>query len=210
MRQLSTIILAIFGLFVFCMPVYSAYKGGISYSIPIEYKNLSESELASKADYYFYLSTTAKEGVISEDTSAALILYSILQNMNPKNTDYSVKLGILYDKINKDRYAKGSFAKAIGIEPTNPKPYFYYGEYYYKRSQYKQALKYYNRAFEYSANPDYELCYKLGDIYEKFGDTKKALEYLRLAQTQSPNEALDNKIKFIEASDTANKVYYKK
>lgn len=210
MRQLATVILVIFGFSFICMPVYSAYKGGISYSIPIEYKNLSENELESKAEHYFYLSAPLNNGVISEETSSALVIYSILQNMNPQNIDYSVKLGLLYDKINKDRYAKGSFARAIGIEPFNPKPYFYYGEFYYKRNQYKQALRYYNKAFEYSENPDYELCYKLGEIYEKFGDTRKSLEYYRLAQTKSPNEKLDYKIRYVEALETANKVYYKK
>ena len=48
----------------------------------------------------------------------------------------------------------------------------------------------------------------MGDIYEKLGDTRSALKYLKLASEQSPNENLINQIKRIEANDTVNYTYY--
>jgi len=191
------------------MPVFSAYKGGISYSIPIEYKNLSESELKTKADKYFYLANQVDDGVVKAETTNALVLYSILQHVNPQSAEYYVRAGILYDKIKKDRYAKGCFSSAISVEPSKPESYFYFGEFYYKRGQYRQALRYYTRALENSVTPQYDLYYKLGDIYEKFGDTKNALKYLKLANEQSPNEKLDAKIKRTESFDSINKMYYR-
>ena len=138
MRQLSTIFLLVFIAFVFTTPSYSAYKGGVSYSIPIEYRNLSESELNDKAKIYFHNALKLNDGEINEDMTNALLIYSILQNVNPDNVVYPVKLGILYDKIGKDRYAKGGFSRAIGINPSYADAYFYFGEFYYKVKLIKQ------------------------------------------------------------------------
>ena len=48
----------------------------------------------------------------------------------------------------------------------------------------------------------------MGDIYEKLGDTRSALKYLKLALEQSPNENLANQINRIEANDSVNKTFY--
>lgn len=208
MRRLSTIYLLIFFLFLIALPSECAYKGGITYSIPVEYKNLSESELNDKAKLYYHNALKLKDGEVNSDMTKALLIYSILQNVNPDNPVYPVKLGILYDKIGKDRYAKGGFSRAIGVDSSFSDAYFYFGEFYYKRQLYRSALRYYKRAFEHSSKPSYDLYCRIGDIYEKFGDTKSALKYLKLAKEQSPNAELDNKIKFVETFDGKNSAYY--
>ncbi|MBE7711438.1 MAG: tetratricopeptide repeat protein [Cyanobacteria bacterium SIG31] len=209
MRQLSITVLLVFAFIISGVyPVFSAVTGKIEYNIPIDYSNLSEQDLNIKARHYFYNALQAKDGETTEYITQALILYSILQNMNPEHTEYSVRLGILYDKINKDRYAKGNFARAIQVNHTNPKPYFYYAEYYYKRQSYRKALKYYKEAYKYGYEKNYDTLYKMGDIYEKFGDTRSALKYLKEAEKQSPNNDLELKIKRIESNDAINKEYY--
>ena len=208
MRQLTTIFLLIFGFFALNLqPSYSAIKGGIDYSIPIYYDNLSESELQDKAKVYFYNAMHLQDGVIDEDMTQALNLYTILQNVNPENIEYSVNLGRLYEKIGKDRYAKGNFSRAIGINSSNPEPYFYFGEYYYKKTSYRKALKYYNQAYKNGYESNYDLIYKIGDIYEKLGDSRSALKYLKDAEQQSPNPELSEKIKRVEAEDAVNNEY---
>ena len=140
MRQPATIILLIFAISVgFYQPSFSAIKGRVQYTIPTYYSNLSETELQKRACEYYYLAQKLEDGQINEDMTKALTLYTVLQNMNPENIDYSIKLGILYDKIGKDRYAKGNFSRAIGINPDSPMPYFYLGEFYYKRALYRNA-----------------------------------------------------------------------
>ncbi len=210
MRQLSTIYLLIFIILFASNPTFGAFKGGVSYSIPIEYKNLSENELNEKAKVYFYNANKLKNKEVNEDMTNALLIYSILQNVNPDNPEYPVKLGILYDKIGKDRYAKGEFSRAIGVNPDYADSYFYFGEFYYKRQLYRSALRYYKYALEHSYKPSYDVYYKLGDIYEKLGDTKQSLKYLLLAKKQNPNIELDNKIKYIESFDSKNLKYYSK
>ena len=138
----------------------------------------------------------------------ALMLYSVLQQVNPDKIEYPVKLGILYDKVGKDRQAKGNFSRAIGLDKTSPLPYYHFGDFYYKRELYRRALKYYNEAYKNGFETNYNLLYKMGDIYEKFGDTRSSLKYLYEAQKQSANPELDAKIKRIEAQDAINKEYY--
>lgn len=146
MRQLSTTLLIIFFLCLSVTSSFGAYKGGVSYSIPIEYKNLSESELKIKAENYFSQASDINNGEITPETTNALNLYAILIHVNPEEVMYPVKLGILYDKMNKDRYAKGYFSQAIGIDSSRYEPYFYFGEFYSKRKMYRHALKYYKKA----------------------------------------------------------------
>ena len=55
---------------------------------------------------------------------------------------------------------------------------------------------------------DYETLYKIGDIYQKFGDTRSALKYLNDALKQNPNPTLENKIKKIETEHAINKEFY--
>ena len=101
MRQLSIILLTLIAICC-ASPTYAAVKGGIDYSIPIDYTKLSESELVGKASkaYFNAMRTNDKE---NEEVTNALVLYSLLQNINPTEQIYCVKLGILYDKIGLDR-----------------------------------------------------------------------------------------------------------
>ena len=208
MRQLSIILLLISTLiFGTITPTFSAIKGKIDYSIPIDYSKISEKEVEIKAREYFYLAEQLKDGVINEDMTNALVLYNLLQDMHPEKIEYSVKLGILYDKIEKDRQAKGAFSRAIFIDKNHPLPYFYMGEFYYKRALYRRALKYYRQSYEKGFENNYNLLYKIGDIYEKLGDTQKALTYLNKAKEQSFNPELEEKIKEVESQDSINKEF---
>jgi tetratricopeptide (TPR) repeat protein len=209
MRHVSIVILLVLNIFVVtAQPGFGALKGAIDYSIPIDYKNLNEQELELKAEASFYNAIKLKDGVLNQDMTSALMLYNVLQNMNSDEIIYPIKLGILYDKLGKDRQAKGYFFKAIGIDKFCPKPYFYLGEFYYKRTYYRKALKYYNEAYAKGLNTDYDLLCKMGDVYEKLGDSRSALKYLQEAQKQSPNPDIDNKIRVIENFDKVNKEFY--
>lgn len=210
MRQpsITFLLIIILVMAIWSSPVNSAVKGGIEYSIPTDYSKLSEVELEKKASEYFYLAQKLPDKTVNEDMTNALFLYNVLLNINPNSIEYCTKLGKLYDKTGNDRYAKGNFSRAIGINNSHPEPYFCFGEFYYKRQMYRKALKYYNEAYIRGYRTNYELLYKIGDIYEKFGDTRSALKYLKDASKQNPNSELDSKIKRIEAFDGANSEYY--
>ena len=209
MRQVS--IVFIFILFLasnLMLTTHSAIKGKIDYSIPIDYSKLSEDELNIEANKYFHNAVLLKDGIVNEDMTNALTIYTILENIDPDNVEYCAKLGILYDKLGKDRFAKGKFSKAICIDSKHPKPYYYFAKFYYKREMYRKALKYYNEAYKCGFDKNYDLLYNVGDIHEKFGDTRSALKYFRDAEKISPNPELKARIKKVEAQDTINYEYY--
>ena len=207
MRQ-SIKLLPFFLCFLLITPSYSALKGKLDYQIPIDYSMLSEEELDSKAGVYYNLALKSYNGEINDEMTSALNLYAILCNKDPKNIFYKTRLGFLYDVIGKDKYARGCFYAAIGVDKKQPEPFFRLGEFYYRRELYKRALKMYKIAYKKGYQEHYETLYKIGDIYEKFGDTEAALRYLKLASQKSPNTELDNKIQRVENANLVNKEYY--
>ena len=205
MRQLIRLFLVLVLLGI-NLSVFAEIQGKIDYQIPIDYSKLDENELQQKADFYYEFAV--KTGVVDENMTAALNLYHILAHKNPQNIYNLTKLGTLYDLIGKDRTAKLAFFDAIGINSTKGEPYFRLGEFYYRRGLYKKALKMYKEAYKKEYSNHYETLYKMGDIYEKFGDTEAALRYLNLAKQISPNEELENKILRVENTHKINSEYY--
>ena len=168
-----TILLMIFGI----TGVEASIKGGIEYRLPIDYSLINEEEYSTKADGLFDSLASRDTKEVDNDMTNALILYSILLKKNPENLSYAIKLGRLYDIIGKDRQAKGAFSHAIGIKESEPEAYFYLGEFFFKRAQYRKALKYYKSAYERGYQSHTETINKMKTIYKKFGDTS-ALEVL--------------------------------
>lgn len=188
------------------LPCNSAITGGINYSIPIDYSKLNEDELQAKAGFYYNLAL--RNGSLNEEMTSALNLYHMLAHKNPQNVMYLTRLGTLYDIVGKDRLAKGAFFDAMGIKPNEPEAYYRLGNFYYRRQMYKKALRFYNEAYKLGYERHYETVYHIGDIHEKFGDTKSALKYLRLASTLNANSELDDKLMRVENADKINREYY--
>ena len=208
MRQLIKILSAFFILGIIQQGCFSApLKGGLEYQIPIEYKNLNQEELETRAKLYYGLALKAG-GVLNEEMSAALNLYNILNRKNPDNIIYPIRLGILYDAAGMDKYARGCFSQALGIDKNSAETCFYYGEFYYRRNLFKKALKMYQRAYKNGYSRHYDTLYKIGDIYEKFGDTEASLKYLKQASELNPNSELDKKIMNVENANKINQEYY--
>ena len=208
MRQMFKILLLLICLIGLNTPSYSALRGNLEYKIPIDYDKLSKEELDNKADFYYNLALKTSNGTLNKEMSYALNFNSVLSHKCPNIQFYKIRLGILYDEIGKDKYAKSYFNHAIGMDSNKPEPYFRLGEFYYKRNLYKKALKPYKEAYKKGYSTHYETLYKIGDIYEKFGDTEAALKYLKLASGQSPNERLNKKIIKIENFNKINREYY--
>lgn len=170
MRQLIKIL---FTLIIFCsitLNVYSAVSGGIEYSIPIDYNNLNEAELKAKADSYYGGIIEAKSADITIDTTQCLVLYTILSNKCPENIDYALRLGKIYDIIGKDRLAKGNYYRAMGIDKSRPEPYYYLGDYYFDREQYRRALKMYIRASEHGYSEHPKTTEKINTLRKMLGE----------------------------------------
>ena len=168
-------------------PSYAAIKGSLEYKIPIDYSKIDQQELEAEAETMFNRAVQNSKGKVDEDMTAALNMYTILSNSDPENVIYAVRLGKLYDLIRKDRYAKGNYYRAMGIDTERPEAYYYLGEYYYSRAQYRRALKMYERAYEHGYQGNFFNNSRLREIYRKFGDSEG---FSRLKSKNSGEEAL--------------------
>ena len=189
------------------LPSFSALRGGVDYKIPFDYTKLNQAELESKAEFYYISALNTKE--LNENMTYALNLYALLSDAYPENITYFLRLGKLYDVLGKDRYAKGQFYRAMNVNPSRPEPYFYLGDFYYEREQYRKALKFYLKAYDFGYSEHYQTLEKIGTIYQKFGDTENALYYLQCAVVLNPSDDLYARINNIKSADDINSEYYK-
>ena len=208
MRHSARVLLILIILFLTSVSAHSAIKGGIDYSIPIDYTKLNQTVLEEKAEFYYNTAINSKK--LNDDMTSALVLYTILTKKDPENMIYALHLGKLYDVIGKDRYAKEYYYQAMGLDQKRPEPYYYLGDYFYDREQYRKALKFYQRAYDCGYSTHYSTLYKLGDIYQKFGDTQNSIKYLQSAYTLSPNEELSTKLIDVENVNKSNKEFYRR
>ena len=162
------LIIAIFSLL--SSNAYGGLKGGVDYTIPIDYSEINQTELEGKAETYYQNAVKSKSTKLNSDITNALNLYGMLSGKYPENITYIIRLGKLYDMIGKDRYAKGNYSRAAGLEPQNPEPYFCLGNYYFKREQYRKALKMYKKASELGYSKNAENLEKLDILYRMLGE----------------------------------------
>ena len=205
--QMIRILLIQLILFFTFLPSYSALKGGVDYKIPFDYTKLNQSELEAKAEYYY--TPALKSKVLNDNMTYALNLYSLLSNAYPENITYTLRLGKLYDVLGKDRHAKGQYYHAMGVNQSRPEPYFYLGDFFYEREQYRKALKFFLKAYDLGYSEHYQTLEKIGTIYQKFGDTEKALYYLQCAVVLNPSDTLYARINRIKDADDINNEYYR-
>ena len=190
------------------IPSFAKLETGIEYQIPIDYTKLDAFELREKADYYYNLATEKHSKIIDNNMTNALVLYTILTKKFPDDMLNFTRLGVLYDYCEQDTQAKRNFNRAISEDSTRPIVYYYYGNFFYKRSMFKKALKMYKDAYKKDFDSDYQTNYQIGDIYVKLGDTEASLKYLNKALEIDPNEELLEKISEVEQLHQINKVYY--
>ena len=189
------------------LPSFSALRGGVDYKIPFDYTNLNQAELESKAESYYTSALNSKE--LNENMTYALNLYALLSNAYPENITYALHLGKLYDVLGKNRQAKGQFYRAMGVNPSRPEPYFYLGDFYYEKEQYRKALKFFLKAYDLGYSEHYQTLEKIGTIYQKFGDTENALYYLQCAVVLNPSDDMYARINNLKSADDTNSEYYK-
>ena len=208
MSQSIKILAVLIGIVISSNIAYSAIQGGIDYQIPIDYSKLDRETIETKANIYY--DKALKTSVLNDDMTTALNLCRILTNIAPDNVEYALRLGKLYDTIDKSKYAKGEFYRARSLAPNRPEPYFYLGEHFYGQEQYRKALKFYKQAYDNGYSNNYPTLYKIGDLYEKLGDTRNAIFYLEKASEIEPGIDLDLKLQQIKNVDSLNKDYYRR
>lgn len=185
--------------------VHALETAKIQYTVPIDYKFLDEETLNKAAEGFFqeYMETKDEKALQN-----MLSTYTILTNVNKENPLYFVRVGIAYDKLKNDRYAKSYFGQSMCIQHRYPYAYAAFGDFWFERCRYRKALSNYLMANDFGYNSDFDNLIKTGICFEKLGDYSSAINFYRKALTYKPeDEELTKKIQVLEDKLMQNSLY---
>ena len=135
--------------------------------------------------------------------------YYLLTKIDYSQITPYIQLARIYDEKNNNRLAKEYFYKASNLDVNNPYANFYFGEFYFKRNDYKRALRYYNIAYNNGLNNSYDLNLRLATIYEKFADLVNAKKFYEVSYSMNPNNVeLRQKIQSLNELNYDKSEYY--
>ncbi len=200
----------IYSLIIFIFLGLSSFaieKASIKYDEDlIDYTKLNTQTIIQEADSYFelYLNTQDKKYL-----STAMGKYYIVTKIHPVDMYPTVQLARTYDFANLDRIAKEYFSIGYDINKKDPYLNYYHGEFYFRRQDYKRALRYYKYAYNNGYNDYYDLNVKIATIYEKFADLKNAQYYYEKAYSMNPQSSyLKDKALQIKSLNYDKSEYY--
>ena len=159
------------------LPVFALEKGGISYD-GIDYSKLNASKIRTEADAFWDKYEQTNDLAFLTTATAK---YYVLTKINPLDIYSIVQLAKSYGELGNYKYAKSYFNRAISIDKNDPYTNYYYAEFYFKRNNYRKALRYYMIAYDSSYSNNENLNIKIATIYEKFADLHKAKYYYERA-----------------------------
>ena len=181
-------------------------------SLNVDYSKFNTEVTKNAADKFFKIAVSAEseeEKNINLENAAAQ--YYVLANINKSDPYPCVQLGRIYDLQGKDLYAKAYFGRALALENKNVDANYYFGEFYYTRGQYQKALEFYQKSLLYGKTADAELYKKIGHIYERFADVKRANFYYSAGLEINPNDPeLKRKINKSAVKEYEQSGYYKR
>ena len=167
------------------LPCFAVEKGSIKYEDNyIDYSVLNGSQVLKEADLFFEQYENTND---SKYLSTAMGKYYIVTKIYPLEIYPMVQLARTYDAKNLDKFAKEYFNICYDINKNDPYLNYYMGEFYYKRHDFKRALRYYNIAYKNGYENYYDINLKIATIYEKFADLLKAKYYYEKAFLLNPS-----------------------
>ena len=178
----------------------------------IDYSEFDKAAVKKSADSLFEKALKTKDNNSKQELlQQAGGQYFILTKIEPNDLYAIDQLARVYDYEGKNSYAKGYFNMALEINKNHDITNYYFGEYYYSRKEYKNALNYYQIAFKNGYNENHEILIKMATLYEKLGDLVRANQYYKKAflANKSDTKAAD-KIRELEDLKYQTTGYYTK
>lgn len=181
-------------------------------NLVIDYEKFEPESTRQAADDYFEKADSQEDSDSRKEyLKKAAAKYYILSNIDKSDSYPCIRLARVYDKLGKDSYAKAYFYRALGLNYKDTEANIYFAEFYFSRKQYKKAIEYYQKAIAYGYEATPETYKKMGMIYERFGDVKRAVYYYKESLNLNPqDEEIGTKLQELESIDYQNTGYYKR
>lgn len=188
-------------------------SGNVEYNAAaklFDYSKLDIAPVLNEADLYFdYANKQTNKNDKEKFLELALGKYFLASKINPDYTRIYTQLARIYDEMSKDTLAKSNFFHALNLNYTDPYNNFWFGEFYFKRKDYKRALKYYNLAYNNGYSDNFELNLRLATLYEKFADLANAKKFYEATYQINPQQKeIPQKIQLIDSLNYDNSEYY--
>lgn len=163
-------------------PAFCVKSGGVEYhDYLFDYSNFDAESIREEADSLLSQAMAESDKNLKDDLlHRAMKNYYILLKISPDNVSVLNKRAFIYDIQERNLLARSYFSRSLNIEKDNPETNFLVGDYFYKRRDYKRALRYFSTAYENGYN-DYDISFKLAVIYEKLGDLCNAKRFYQEA-----------------------------
>ena len=205
--MICRILLVVF-IFIISMPCLAVQKGSVEYDgIEVDYSILNGSGILKEADSYFEKYTSNNDPKM---LTTAMAQYYIVTKIYPNDIYPAVQLARTYDEAKNDRLAKEFFYRAISMNKDDSYANYYFGDFYYKRDDYRRALRLFKRSYENGYSEVYDLNLKIATIYEKLADLKSAKYYYNKAYSLNPSASvLKDKVIQIESLNYDKSDYYR-
>lgn len=204
---LKKIVLLVTTLFLISSPAFSAKSGGVEYhDYLFDYSHLEQEPLKTEADSLLSQALIQEDNEIKNDLlHQAMKNYYILLKISPDNVDVLNKRALIYDIQDRNLLARSLFSRSLNIQKDNPETNYLVGDYFYKRRDFKRALRYFSAAYE-NGYVDFDINYKLAVVYEKLGDLCNAKRFYQEAYSydESKSDILDK----IESIPEENEEYH--
>ena len=201
------IVLLITTLFLISSPAFSAKSGGVEYhDYLFDYSHLDPEPLKIEADSLLSQALNEKNDETKADLlHQAMKNYYILLKISPDNVNVLNKRALIYDIQDRNILARSFFSRSLNIDKNNAETNYLVGDYFYKRRDFKRALRYFSAAYE-NGYSDFDINYKLAVVYEKLGDLCNAKRFYQDAYAfdETKSEILDK----IESIPEENKEYH--
>lgn len=195
-------------LMCFTLPSFALQKGTVQYDgVYVDYSVLNGSNMLKSADSHFGQYESSHDAKM---LTTAMGEYYTVTKIYPLDLYPVVQLARAYDESGLDKLAKEYFSKALGMDKEDAYLNYYYGDFYYKREQYRRALKLFNRSYNNGYENVYDINLKIATIYEKLADLKSAKYYYNRAYSINPSaSALKDKVMQIESLNYDKSDYYR-
>ncbi len=192
---------------------YAVQSGNIEYNAAaqlFDYSKLDITPVLEEADYYFDIAMQLEEPQEKDRfINLAMGKYYLASKINPDDERIYVQIARIYDELKKDSLAKSNFFHATNLVANDPYANFWFGEYYFKRRDFKRALKHYTIAYNNGYANNYDLNFRLATIYEKFADLMNAKKFYEATYSLKPEDTeLQEKIQSINDMGYDKSEYY--
>ncbi len=194
MKNIKIIILLTY-LFLFSNFVY-ALEGSVEYDgVYIDYSSFNYNEWKTKAEEYLDVAKKAKDKNQQKKYYAMSAgAYQTLIKIYPADPEVMATLGHIYGKMHKPEHAKAFLDRGLNLGLKNPLVNYYYGLFYQDEKDYRNALKFYNYAYEYGMENNADLNLRLGVVNAKLGELNNSKFHYQRAKDLLKNTKDKNKI----------------